>query len=80
MVTFFTEDPSKNEYKCIDGFSTWCRSAGDPHIKTYDGAKIDIYGQAQYLLTASNGTADGAPGIDLEFYSKNIIKIRLFKA
>ena len=53
LTTFFNEDPAKNEYKCLDAFSTWCRSAGDPHITTYDGAKIDIYGQAQYLLTAS---------------------------
>ena len=39
---------------CIPEDVGRCVSWGDPHIITYDGASIDVYGRAQYTLTQPN--------------------------
>ena len=39
---------------CIPEAIGRCVSWGDPHIITYDGASIDVYGRATYTLTQPN--------------------------
>ena len=55
------EDPDMNKYECYPRPFSICKAYGDPHITTFDNAKIDVYGRAQYLYSASNGTLEGAP-------------------
>ena len=63
-------------YICIDKWAVtpWetcnmgtCRTWGDPHVKTFDGLRNDIYGQATYLL--SQTTEDAMTNRGLPFFS-----------
>jgi len=58
LVSWFQEDPLDNVYKCQHISYTYCYGWGDPHIVTYDNAKTDVYGIAQYLMSGHDGTTD----------------------
>ena len=49
-----------------------CRGAGDPHILTFDNAKSDVYGVAQYLFAQHNGTVEGAPAFKILMNTKKL--------
>ena len=52
------ENPMMNVYNCRHKVNTICTSWGDPHIVSFDTAKIDVYGVAQYIMAQSDGTFD----------------------
>ena len=58
LVTWFNEDPSQDQYQCQHKDCNRCFAWGDPHIVTFDNAKNDVYGIAQYTMAESDGTAD----------------------
>ena len=45
------------EFDCFEYKQLDCLSWGDPHIVTFDNAKVDVYGEAQYVLSERNGTS-----------------------
>ena len=56
LISWFQDDEYDNKYECSHYSYTRCYAWGDPHVVTYDNAKTDVYGVAQYLLTAHDGT------------------------
>ena len=44
------------DFRCQPTDCNRCYGWGDPHIVTYDNAKNDVYGIAQYTMSESNGT------------------------
>ena len=56
LTTWFEEKPSDNVYACHQKTHRTCSCWGDPHIVTFDNAKSDVYGVAQYLFAGHNGT------------------------
>ena len=41
---------------CLPSSLGQCMAWGDPHIVTFDGAKIDVYGVGEYVFTQFNKT------------------------
>ena len=37
-----------NKYECYPPQFSICKAYGDPHLTTFDNAKIDVYGRAQW--------------------------------
>jgi len=58
-------------YNCGHKTYSECYAWGDPHIVTFDNAKIDVYGVAQYLLAQHNGT-DCIPGFKVLMNTKPV--------
>ena len=61
LTNWFKSDPSENKYECRHKKYSKCKAQGDPHLTTFDNAKIDVYGIAQYVMAEHNGTDDGMP-------------------
>ena len=57
-MSWFHDDPDDNVYECHHKTHTQCYGWGDPHIVTFDNAKSDVYGIAQYTFAEFNGTDD----------------------
>ena len=50
-----------SEFRCQHKNCNECLGWGDPHIVTFDNAKNDVYGIAQYTMSESNGTQQIPP-------------------
>ena len=58
-----------------------CRPWGDPHVITFDGTQLDVYGVATYILsqTTSAGVANGGTQVTLlTFISECSLKLLFF--
>ena len=56
LTNWFAKESKDNRYECFEKSQTTCNGWGDPHITTFDRAKIDVFGTAQYLLSEHDGT------------------------
>ena len=50
-----------SEFRCQHKNCNECLGWGDPHIVTFDNAKNDVYGIAQYTMSESSGTEQIPP-------------------
>ena len=49
------------EFECQDADCNRCYGWGDPHMVTYDNAKTDAYGIAQFIMSKSDGAGSIPP-------------------
>lgn len=70
-------------FKCLPKTMGFCRAHGDPHVNTFDGVRNDIYGDARYILLATQEGFYPTEGfnpterffrIEIEVYNRNLIK------
>ena len=73
IQSWYQSDPNRNYYGCKPKSYSECVGSGDPHIYTFDNAKIDVYGRAQYVYMQHVGS-DEIPALVQKSYpvfSKN---------
>ena len=75
LTSWFQPNSNDNVYKCQDKSYTECKGWGDPHIVTYDNAKTDVYGIAQYLMSGHDGTENGIPAFKVLMNTKAYNKV-----
>ena len=49
------------EFECQDADCNRCYGWGDPHMVTFDNAKTDAYGIAQFIMSKSDGAGSIPP-------------------
>ena len=52
----FEEDGKLLMGKCTPNRVLECKASGDPHIRSFDRAKLDVYGVASYYYARLNST------------------------
>ena len=72
LNSWFKAKTIDNTYECRDRSYSVCKGWGDPHIVTFDNAKSDVYGVAQYVFAQHNGTEDGVPQFKILMNTKKL--------
>ena len=67
-------------YRCVPNGMGECKSTGDPHVVTFDGAQMDVYSTGKYVLAQSNDLLEDVPDfrVSIEiFYIPKILALFL---